>query len=92
MGRSLKKGPYIAYHLLKKILFLNNNKKKQIIKTYSRVSTIIPLMIGHTISIYNGHKFISIYITDLLVGYKLGEFIPTRKFISHKKTESKIKK
>ena len=90
MGRSLKKGPYIAYHLLKKIIFLNKNKKKEIIKTWSRASTILPLMIGHTISLYNGQKHISIYITDALVGHKLGEFVPTRKFISHQKSDHKI--
>ena len=90
MGRSLKKGPYIAYHLLKKIIFLNKTQKKEIIKTWSRASTILPLMIGHTISLYNGQKHISIYITDSLVGHKLGEFVPTRKFISHQKSDHKI--
>lgn len=90
MGRSLKKGPYIAYHLLKKILFLNNNNKKEIIKTWSRASTILPIMVGHTISLYNGQRHISIYITDILVGHKLGEFVSTRKFISHKKSDHKV--
>lgn len=90
MGRSIKKGPYIAYHLLKKINKLNNNKK-EIIKTWSRASTILPEMIGYTISVYNGQKHIPVFITDSLIGHKLGEFIPTRFFKSHKKTERKIK-
>lgn len=89
MARSLKKGPYIAYHLLKKIISLNTNKKKEIIKTWSRASTILPLMIGHTISLYNGQKHVSIYITEALVGHKLGEFVNTRKFISHQKSDHK---
>lgn len=92
MGRSLKKGPYIAYNILKKIIYLNSINKKQIIKTYSRASTIIPLMIGHTFSIHSGNKFITLYITNLLIGYKLGEFSLSHKFNIHKKTENKIKK
>jgi small subunit ribosomal protein S19 len=92
MGRSISKGPYIAYHLLNKINGLNSIGKKEIIKTWSRASTILPLMIGHTISIYNGQKHVPLYISDQLVGHKLGEFIPTRTFRSHKKTERKIKK
>ena len=92
MGRSIKKGPFIAHHLLKKIGILNKNGKKEVIKTWSRASTIIPTMIGHTISIYNGQKHVPIYISDQLVGHKLGEFVPTRTFRSHKKTERKIKR
>ncbi len=90
MVRSEKKGPYIAYDLLKKINKLNINNK-QIIKTWSRSSTIIPEMIGHTLAIHNGQKHIPLFITDSLVGYKLGEFVPTRFFKSHKKTDRKIK-
>ncbi len=92
MGRSNKKGPYIAYFLIKKINILNLAKKKETIKTWSRASTIIPAMIGHTIAVYNGKKHIPIYISDQLVGHKLGEFVPTRTFRSHKKTEKKIKR
>ena len=92
MGRSVSKGPYIAYHLLNKITLLNEKGKKEIIKTWSRASTILPLMIGHTISVYNGQKHVPVYISDPLVGHKLGEFVPTRTFRSHKKTERKVKR
>ena len=92
MGRSVSKGPYIAYHLLNKINLLNEKGKKEKIKTWSRASTILPLMIGHTISVYNGQKHIPIFISDPLVGHKLGEFVPTRTFRSHKKTERKVKR
>jgi len=92
MGRSITKGPYIAYHLLNKLVALNQKGKKEIIKTWSRSSTILPLMIGHTISVYNGQKHVPVFISDQLVGHKLGEFVPTRTFRSHKKTERKIKR
>jgi small subunit ribosomal protein S19 len=92
MTRSISKGPYIAYHLLNKIQLLNQKGKKEVIKTWSRSSTILPNMIGHTISVYNGQKHIPIYISDPLVGHKLGEFVPTRNFRSHKKTERKVKR
>jgi small subunit ribosomal protein S19 len=92
MGRSIIKGPFIAYHLLNKIQKLNLAGKKEVVKTWSRASTILPLMIGHTISVYNGQKHVPIFITDPLVGHKLGEFAPTRSFRSHKKTDRKIKK
>jgi len=92
MGRSISKGPYIAYHLLNKLNGLNASGKKDIIKTWSRSSTILPLMIGHTISVYNGQKHVPIFISDQLVGHKLGEFVPTRTFRSHKKTERKVKR
>jgi small subunit ribosomal protein S19 len=92
MSRSISKGPYIAYHLLNKVKGLNEKNKKEIIKTWSRASTILPIMIGHTISVYNGQKHVPIYISDQLIGHKLGEFVPTRTFRSHKKTERKIKK
>jgi len=92
MSRSLSKGPYIAYHLLAKILTLNKKNKKEVIQTWSRSSTILPLMIGHTISVYNGKKHVPVFISDQLVGHKLGEFVPTRNFRSHKKTEKKIKR
>jgi small subunit ribosomal protein S19 len=92
MGRSISKGPYIAYHLLKKLVRLNLQNKKESIKTWSRASTILPLMIGHTISVYNGQKHVPVFITDQLVGHKLGEFVPTRTFRSHRKTERKVKR
>jgi small subunit ribosomal protein S19 len=92
MTRSSKKPPYIAYHLLAKIDKLNQKKQKEVIKTWSRASTIIPEMIGHTISIYNGQKHVPLFISDQLIGHKLGEFVPTRYFRSHKKTEKKIKR
>lgn len=89
------KPPYIAYHLLNKIEKLNAKGalgKKEVIKTWSRSSTILPIMIGHTISLYNGQKHIPLFISDQLVGHKLGEFVPTRTFRSHKKVERKIKR
>ena len=92
MGRSIAKGPYIAYHLLNKINTLNAKGQKETIKTWSRSSTILPIMIGHTISVYNGQKHVPVFITDPLVGHKLGEFVPTRTFRSHRKTERKVKR
>lgn len=93
MTRSLSKGPYVAYHLLSKVITLNENKKKEIIKTWSRSSTILPIMIGHTFSVYNGHKHLPVFISDLCVGHKLGEFAPTRTFKAHKnKVERKVKR
>jgi small subunit ribosomal protein S19 len=92
MTRSLSKGPYIAYHLLEKIKKLNSENKKEVIKTWSRSSTILPIMIGHTISVHNGQKHVPVFISDQLIGHKLGEFVPTRTFRSHKKTERKVKR
>ena len=92
MGRSIAKGPYIAYHLLNKIKKMDESGKKDTIKTWSRASTILPLMIGCTISVYNGQKHVPVFISDQLVGHKLGEFVPTRTFRSHKKTERKVKR
>jgi small subunit ribosomal protein S19 len=92
MSRSKKKGPYVSYHLLKKILLLNKLNKKEKIKTWSRSSTILPIMVGHIICVYNGKIHIPVYITNILVGHKLGEFSFTRTFKAHKKIENKIKK
>ena len=92
MNRSLSKGPYIAYHLLNKLNTLNKAKERSLIKTWSRASTILPLMIGHTIGIHNGQKHISVYISDSLVGHKLGEFVTTRTFHCHKDTDKKVKR
>jgi small subunit ribosomal protein S19 len=92
MSRSLKKGPYVAYHLLKKIDKMNSNEKKEIIKTWSRSSTIVPNMIGHTIAVYNGKQHVPVFISDQFVGHKLGEFVSTRTFKSHVKSDRKTKR
>lgn len=83
MARSLKKGPFVDEHLLKKINALNQSREKRVIKTWSRRSTIIPEFVGHTMAIHNGNKFIPVYITENMVGHKLGEFAPTRTFRGH---------
>ena len=83
MARSLKKGPYVFERLLKKIKNNNANGKKEVIKTWSRRSTIYPDFVGHTIAIHNGKEFIPVYITEDMVGHKLGEFSLTRKFGGH---------
>ena len=83
MARSLKKGPYIDYKLENKINDMNSSNKKQVIKTWSRRSTISPLFVGHTFAVHNGNKFIPVYVTENMVGHKLGEFSPTRIFRQH---------
>jgi small subunit ribosomal protein S19 len=83
MGRSLKKGPFIDAHLLEKVEAMNQATEKKVIKTWSRRSTVIPEMVGHTIAVHNGRKFIPVYITENMVGHKLGEFAPTRLFKGH---------
>jgi small subunit ribosomal protein S19 len=83
MGRSLKKGPFIDLHLLEKVEAMNREPEKKVIKTWSRRSTVIPEMVGHTIAVHNGRKFIPVYITENMVGQKLGEFAPTRQFKGH---------
>jgi small subunit ribosomal protein S19 len=83
MGRSLKKGPFIDVHLLEKVEAMNRETEKRVIKTWSRRSTVIPEMVGHTIAVHNGKKFIPVYITENMVGQKLGEFAPTRFFKGH---------
>jgi len=83
VGRSLKKGPYCEPKLLKKIETMNDKGEKRVIKTWSRSSTIFPQMIGHTIAVHDGRKHIPIYITEDMVGHKLGEFAPTRTFKGH---------
>ena len=92
MGRSILKGPYIAYHLLEKVMVLNKEGKKDVIKTWSRSSTILPLMIGHTIAVHNGREHIPVFVTDQMVGHKLGEFSPTRLFKGHTKSSKKVKR
>ena len=83
MSRSLKKGPYIDYKLERKILAMNDNGKKSVVKTWARASMISPEFVGHTIAVHNGNKFIPVYVTENMVGHKLGEFAPTRTFRGH---------
>jgi small subunit ribosomal protein S19 len=83
MGRSIKKGPYIEHSLGRKIDAQNQNNKKTVIKTWSRRSTISPDFVGHTLAVHNGNKFIPVYVTENMVGHKLGEFSPTRNFRGH---------
>jgi small subunit ribosomal protein S19 len=83
MGRSLKKGPFIDGHLLKKVEVLNETNKKVVIKTWSRRSTIFPQFIGHTIAVYDGRKHVPVYVTEDMVGHKFGEFAPTRTYKGH---------
>ena len=83
MGRSLKKGPFTDTHLFKKVEVLNGKSQKAVVKTWSRRSTIMPDFIGHTFAVHNGKKFIPVYITENMVGHKLGEFSPTRTFKGH---------
>jgi len=92
MPRSLKKGPFVAYHLLKKVDIMNTSGKKDTIKTWSRSSTIVPTMVGHTIAVYNGKQHVPVFISDQLVGHKLGEFVSTRTFKTHIKTDRKTKR
>ena len=89
MARSLKKGPFADEHLLKKVDKLNESNKKEVIKTYSRRSTIFPSFVGHTFAVHNGKEFIPVYVTDDMVGHKLGEFAPTRKFGGHGEDKDK---
>lgn len=91
MARSLKKGPYVHPKLLKKVLRLNETRERKVIKTWSRASMITPDFVGHTIAVHNGKQFIPVYITENMVGHKLGEFAPTRTFRGHpgQKTDKK---
>lgn len=87
MSRSVKKGPYVDPKLLKKIVEMNKKNEKKVIKTWSRSSTIVPEMVGHTIAVHDGRKHVPVYITEAMVGHKLGEFAPTRTFHGHADTE-----
>ena len=94
MPRSVKKGPFVDDHLLKKVQQANENRKKKVIKTWSRRSTIIPEMVGLTFAVHNGKKFIPVFATENMVGHKMGEFAPTRTFYSHagdRKSQAKRK-
>ena len=92
MGRSLKKGPFADEHLMKKIEKLNETDSKQVIKTWSRRSTIFPNFIGHTIAVYDGRKHVPVYVTEDMVGHKLGEFAPTRGYRGHDYDDKKSRR
>ena len=83
MSRSLKKGPFVDVPLLEKVEIMNRGGEKKVVKTWSRRSTVIPEMVGHTLAVHNGRKFIPVYVTENMVGHKLGEFAPTRLFKGH---------
>lgn len=89
MGRSVKKGPFADDHLMKKIEQLNEDDKKQVVRTWSRRSTVFPQFVGHTIAVYDGRKHVPVYITEDMVGHKLGEFAPTRTFRGHSRDDRK---
>jgi small subunit ribosomal protein S19 len=91
MARSLKKGPYIDYKLDKKIVALNETNKKTVVKTWARNSMISPDFVGHTFAVHNGNKFIPVYVTENMVGHKLGEFSPTRTFKGHSGNRKDVK-
>ena len=83
MGRSVKKGPFVQEALLTKVQILNSKNDKRVVKTWSRASTILPEFVGHTFAVHNGNKFVPVYVTENMVGHKLGEFSPTRTFKGH---------
>lgn len=89
MGRSLKKGPFCDDHLMKKVESLNTGSQKKVIQTWSRRSTIFPQFVGHTIAVHDGRKHVPVYITEDMVGHKLGEFAPTRTYYGHDKEDKK---
>jgi small subunit ribosomal protein S19 len=93
MGRSVHKGPFVDDHLMVKVSGMNERNEKKVVKTWSRRSTILPEFIGHTLAVHNGRKFIPVYVTENMVGHKLGEFSPTRTFKGHaaKTTEKSSK-
>ena len=92
MTRSLKKGPFVASYIMEKVEAMNASGKKDTIQTWSRTSTILPNMIGHTFAVYNGRQHVPVFVTDRMVGHKLGEFSPTRTFRSHIKKDKKSKR
>jgi small subunit ribosomal protein S19 len=91
MGRSLKKGPFVADHLQTKVEKMNETREKRVIKTWSRASTIVPSMVGHTIGVHNGRAHVPVYVTENMVGHKLGEFAPTRSFRGHGGDKAAVK-
>ncbi len=91
MARSIKKGPFVDEHLLVKVTKLNEENKKSVVKTWSRRSTVLPDFIGHTFAVHNGKKFVPVFVTENMVGHKLGEFSPTRTYRGHKEKKKKEK-
>ena len=92
MARSIKKGPFVDQHLVKKIAAMNETRQRQVVRTWSRRSSVTPEMVGHTIGVHNGRKFIPVFVSENMVGHKLGEFSPTRTFFAHsgdRKAEAK---
>jgi len=83
MGRSVKKGPYVEEALMKRVIEMNNKNEKRVLKTWSRASTIFPEFVGHTFAVHDGRKHVPVYVTEDMVGHKLGEFVPTRLFKGH---------
>lgn len=83
MGRSVKKGPFVAPELIKRVVEMNENGEKKVLKTWSRASTIFPEFVGHTIAVHDGRKHVPVYVTEDMVGHKLGEFAPTRTYKGH---------
>jgi small subunit ribosomal protein S19 len=92
MGRSLKKGPYVNPKILKKVRKMNETGEKKVIKVWDRACTIVPEFVGHTFAVYNGHKFIPVYVTEQMVGHRLGEFALTRTFRGHPDQKQKVAK
>nr|AJM90201.1 ribosomal protein S19 [Hemichloris antarctica] len=92
MSRSLRKGPFVADHLLKKIETLNLRGEKRLIITWSRASTIVPIMIGHTVAVHNGREHVPVFVTEQMIGHKLGEFSPTRTFRGHIKSDKRSRR
>lgn len=92
MARSIKKGPFVDEHLMKKVEAQEGSEKKQVIKTWSRRSTIFPNFIGHTFAVYDGRKHVPVYVTEDMVGHKLGEFAPTRTFKGHVSDDKKTRR
>ena len=92
MARSLKKGPFVDDHVIKKVEAMNAAGDRKVIKTWSRRSTVTPEMVGHTLAVYNGKKFVPVYVTENMVGHKLGEFSPTRQFKGHSSKVEKVAK
>ena len=90
MARSVKKGPFVDDHLYKKVETLNAENKKQVIKTWSRRSMVIPEFIGHTFAVHNGRKFVPVFVTENMVGHKLGEFSPTRTYRGHREKKKRV--
>ncbi|BAH37919.1 MAG TPA: 30S ribosomal protein S19 [Gemmatimonas aurantiaca] len=92
MSRSIKKGPFVAERLEAKVVTMNAKSEKKVVKTWSRASTILPEFVGHTFAVHNGNKFIPVYVTENMVGHKLGEFSPTRLFRGHAGQKADVKK